>query len=242
MRTTEDSTLILLLIAVSLAFAWILWPFFGAILWAIVFATVFAPAHRQVLASMRQSPNMAALTTLLLILTIVLLPLTLTAMSVVQEATTLYEKIESGEVDFGRFLSQLLNVLPPWAADLLARFGVSDLGDVQARLSSALKEGSQFFATQAIAIGQGTAQVVVSFFLMLYLLFFFLRDGSQLAQRLKDSIPLRTEQKRALFSKFTIVIRAMFMVAGRTLFAGDGSGVAGARSDYVWGTCDWLSG
>ena len=210
MRTTEDSTLILLLIAVSLAFAWILWPFFGAILWAIVFATVFAPAHRQVLASMRQSPNMAALTTLLLILTIVLLPLTLTAMSVVQEATTLYEKIESGEVDFGRFLSQLLNVLAAGAADLLARFGISDLGDVQARLSSALKEGSQFFATQAIAIGQGTAQVVVSFFLMLYLLFFFLRDGSQLAQRLKDSIPLRTEQKRALFSKFTIVIRAMF--------------------------------
>ena len=45
---------------------------------------------------------------------------------------------------------------------------------------------------------------------MLYLLFFLLRDGTQLSQRLKDSIPLRTEQKRALFSKFTIVIRAMF--------------------------------
>jgi predicted PurR-regulated permease PerM len=41
-------------------------------------------------------------------------------------------------------------------------------------------------------------------------LFFFLRDGSQLAQRLKDAIPLRAEQKRALFAKFTIVIRAMF--------------------------------
>ena len=45
---------------------------------------------------------------------------------------------------------------------------------------------------------------------MLYLLFFFLRDGSQLTQRLKDAIPLHTEQKRALFSKFAIVIRAMF--------------------------------
>jgi predicted PurR-regulated permease PerM len=65
-------------------------------------------------------------------------------------------------------------------------------------------------ATQAIAIGQGTAHIVVSFFLMLYLLFFFLRDGSELAQRLKAAIPLRTEQKRALFSKFTVVIRAMF--------------------------------
>ena len=66
------------------------------------------------------------------------------------------------------------------------------------------------FATQAIAIGQGTARIIISFFLMLYLLFFFLRDGSEIAQRLKDAIPLRTEQKRALFNKFTIVIRAMF--------------------------------
>ena len=210
MRTKEDGALLGLLIAISLAFAWILWPFYGAILWAIVFATVFAPAHRRVLASMRQSPNLAALTTLLLIVTIVLLPLTLTAMSVVQEATTLYEKIETGEVDFGGLLSQLLNSLPAWATDLLARMGISDLGDVQTRVSSALKEGSQILATQAIAIGQGTAHIVISFFLMLYLLFFFLRDGSQLAQRLKDAIPLRTEQKRALFSKFTVVIRAMF--------------------------------
>ena len=153
---------------------------------------------------------MAALATLLLIVAIALLPLTLTAMSVVQEATTLYEKIETGELDFGRFISQLLDALPAWATDLLARLGISDLGDVQTGLSSALREGSQFFATQAIAIGQGTAHIIISFFLMLYLLFFFLRDGSEIAQRLKDAIPLRTEQKRALFNKFTIVIRAMF--------------------------------
>ena len=209
-RTTEDSTLLLLLIAVSLAFAWILWPFYGAILWAIVFATVFAPAHRGMLSFVRQRPNLAALTTVLLIVTIVLLPLTLTAMSVVQEATSLYERIEAGEVDFGRFLSQLLEALPAWATDLLDRLGISDLGDLQARLAGAFKEGSQFLATQAIAIGQGTAHIVVSFFLMLYLLFFFLREGTELSQRLKDAIPLRAEQKRALFSKFTIVIRAMF--------------------------------
>ena len=147
---------------------------------------------------------MAALTTLLLIVAIALLPLTITAMSVVQEATTLYERIETGELDFGRFISQLLNALPAWATDLLARLGISDLGDVQTRLSSAFREGSQLLATQAIAIGQGTAHIVISFFLMLYLLL------SQLTQSLKDAIPLHTAQKRALFSKFAIVIRAMF--------------------------------
>ena len=100
MRTTEDRTLTLLLIAVSLAFAWILWPFYGAILWAIVFATVFAPAHRRLLATMRQNPNMAALATLLLIVAIALLPLTLTAMSVVREATNSLRENRNRRVRF----------------------------------------------------------------------------------------------------------------------------------------------
>jgi predicted PurR-regulated permease PerM len=43
MRDLEDHTLIVLLIAVSVAFGWILWPFYGAILWATVLAIVFAP-------------------------------------------------------------------------------------------------------------------------------------------------------------------------------------------------------
>ena len=46
MRTIEDLTLLLLVIAVSLAFAWILWPFFSAVLWATVLAIVFAPLYR----------------------------------------------------------------------------------------------------------------------------------------------------------------------------------------------------
>jgi predicted PurR-regulated permease PerM len=159
MSTLQDRTFSILLIAVSLGFAWLLWPFYGAILWAIVFATVFAPAYRRLLISMRDRANLAALIAVLLIVTIVLLPLTLTAMSVVQEATSLYEKIERGEVDFGRSLAQLLQALPAWATDLLARIGINDIGDVQYRLSAALKEGSQFLASQAVAIGQGTAQL-----------------------------------------------------------------------------------
>ena len=33
-RVLQHKTLLLLVIAVSAAFAWILWPFYGAILWA----------------------------------------------------------------------------------------------------------------------------------------------------------------------------------------------------------------
>jgi predicted PurR-regulated permease PerM len=209
-HTLQDNTFLLLIIIVSVAFAWILWPFYGAVLWAIVFATVFAPAHRRLLSSMPEHRNLAALITLLIIVTMVLLPLTLVATSLVQEATTLSERIQSGELDFGRLFEQFLDALPTWATSLLARFGVTDLGDLQQRLSVAIKEGSQVVAAQALAIGLGTAHFFISLFVMLYLLFFLLRDGVELSKRLKNALPLRSEQKRALFSRFAIVIRAMF--------------------------------
>ena len=45
----EDKTFLLLVIAVSLAFAWILWPFFGAVLWGTILAILFAPLYRRLL-------------------------------------------------------------------------------------------------------------------------------------------------------------------------------------------------
>jgi len=162
------------------------------------------------LSSIGQRPNLAALITELLIVTIVLLPLTLIALSVVREATSLYGNIEAGKVDFGQGLSQLLDSLPKWAIELLERLGISNIGDLQTQLSAALKEGSLFLGAQALAASQRTAHVVISFFVMLYLLFFFLRDGRELSQHIKDAIRIRTEHRRAFFRQFTVVIRAMF--------------------------------
>ena len=50
----EDKTFLLLVIVVSLAFAWILWPFFGAILWGTILAILFAPLYRRLVEFMRQ--------------------------------------------------------------------------------------------------------------------------------------------------------------------------------------------
>ncbi len=46
-RRLENQSFLLLLVAVTLAFAWILVPFYGAILWAIVVAVIFAPLNRR---------------------------------------------------------------------------------------------------------------------------------------------------------------------------------------------------
>jgi len=142
MRDLEDHTLIVLLVAVSVAFAWILWPFYGAILWATVLAIVFAPLYRWLSSAMGQHRSLAAIASVLIILTLVILPLTLTAASLLQEATNLYETIESGQMDFGQFIQQVIDALPTWATDILNRLGLTDLSAIQPRLSAALVQGS----------------------------------------------------------------------------------------------------
>jgi predicted PurR-regulated permease PerM len=208
MRTLEDKTFLLLIIAISLAFAWILWPFYGAVLWGTVLAIVFAPLYRRLSRSMRQQRNLAALTTVMIVVFIVILPLTLIAASLVQEASGVYEKFQSGELNLASNFQQVVDALPTWVANLLDRFGLTNLAGVQERLSAGLMKGSQFLAAQALNIGQITLELIVRLFVMLYLLFFLLRDGDELFRIIKDAIPLRAEQQRAVFKKFATVIRA----------------------------------
>ncbi len=206
--TLENKSFTLLLVLVSLAFAWVLAPFYGAVFWGAVLAILFAPLHARLSRALPSRRNLAAAVSLLLILLLVLLPLALIAAMLVQEATAVVARIQSGEISFSRYLQQVYGALPSWITDVLNRFGLGSSGLLQDRLTAGLTRGSQFFATQALSIGQDTFNLLVSFFIMLYLLFFFLRDGEHLVRRLREAVPLEADVKRSLATKFATVIRA----------------------------------
>jgi predicted PurR-regulated permease PerM len=207
-RRVENQSFLILLLAVTLAFAWILQPFYGAVLWAIVGAVIFAPLNRALLRSLRGRPNLAAAATVLIILTLVILPLAMVAASLVQEASSLHAKVQSGEYDFAGFIQRVFDALPGWATGLLDRFNLTNLTAVREALASNLMKGGQALAPQALSIGMNTFDFMVGLAIMLYLLFFLLRDGKALAERIKQTIPLREDQKTALFSRFADVVRA----------------------------------
>ncbi len=150
---------------------------------------------------MGQRRTLAALATVMIVLLMVILPLTLIAALLVQEGFSVYERIQSGELNLGRYFEQVFGALPAWVTDLLDRFGLTNLGVVPERLSTGLMKGSQFLATQALSIGQNTFDFIVNLFIMLYLLFFLLRDGDDLSRRIRDAIPLHPEQQRELFEQ-----------------------------------------
>ncbi|MBA3318863.1 MAG: AI-2E family transporter [Gemmatimonadales bacterium] len=203
-----DQAFLVLLVAVSVAFAWIILPLFGAVLWGVILAIVFTPLYRRLRRSLRHRRTLAALATLVIIVLMVILPLTLITVLLVQEGAGVYQRIQSGEFDIGRYFQQTFNALPGWVTSLLDRFGLTNLSLVQERLSEAARKSSQFLAGQALSLGQNMANFVLSLFIMLYLLFFLLRDGDALVGRIRAAIPLHPESLRTLASGFTGVIRA----------------------------------
>ncbi|WP_372827615.1 AI-2E family transporter [Polaromonas sp.] len=237
----ESRFFLLLLLVVSVAFVWVLWPFYGAVFWGAIFALMFTPLFVRLLKAMPGRRTLAALATLAIILLLVILPLGLIVASLVQEASAVYQGMQSGKFSLSIYFQEVYSALPAWVIGMLDRFGLSSTGVILERVSASLSKGSQFLATQAINIGQNAFDFIVSFFVMLYLVFFLLRDGSALARRIRDAVPLESGIKRELSGKFVTVIRAT--VKGNVVVAmlqGALGGVIfwmlGIHAPVLWGT------
>jgi predicted PurR-regulated permease PerM len=215
--TLEQKFFLFLLAVVSLAFGWILLPYSGAVFWGIVLAILFAPLYRRLFVATKRKPTLAALITLASIVVMVILPLSLITASLIDQAATIYALISSGNIDFGMYFQRILASLPRWMITILERFDLTDFASLQVKLQEGAAQVSQTVARQAILVGRNTFDFLVSLTVMLYLLFFLLRDGQSLAQRIKGAFPLSPKYKTRLFNNFTTVIRAT--VKGNVLVA-----------------------
>lgn len=204
----EGKVLFVLLITVTIAFVWILLPFYGAIMWGLIIALLFAPLNRRLMKRLSPRRTLSAVLTLMIVLVIAIIPLVLISASLAREAAMVYGQLQSGELNPALYFRGVFDALPQWVTSLLDRYGLVNFSVFQSRLSLALTQATQFFATQALSVGQNTFDFVVSLFLALYLAFFLIRDGDALTGTLQRAIPLPTAHNKELFETFSTVIRA----------------------------------
>lgn len=228
----ENNAFLALLIAVSLAMAWILLPFGGAVFWGAVIAIVFMPVYNGLLRRWKQRRTLAALATVFLVVLMVVLPLLLLTGTLVKEGAALYQRVQSGETNFARYFEQVIAVMPRWAHDLLEHFGLTDFNELQTRIADAVARGSQLIATHVYSMGQNALDLVIGFFVMLYLAFFLLRDGARLSRRIRAAVPLAPAHRQHLAAKFITVIRAT--VKGNILVAAT-QGALGGLAFWFFG-------
>ena len=223
---------VLLLLACALALGWILQPFWGAILWAVIIALIFMPLFRRLLPWVGGRRSAAAGLVLGAVLLIGVLPLTLVAASLAREAAVVYQQIDSGAWQPELAVRRLFDSLPGWVADLLQRFGVADFDSLQRRMTAAVAQAAQLITTRALGIGLDTFDFLTSLAITLYLAFFLVRDGESLVRTIAAGLPLAAAHQRALGSKFATVVRAT--VKGSLLVA-VAQGALGGLAFWVLG-------
>ena len=236
----EQKSFLTLLVLVTLAFGWVLLPFWGALFWAVVLAVLFAPLQRRMALRMGGRGNLSALVTLSICLVVAILPVILVILALVDEGSTIYQRIDSGELDIGAYVERFKAVMPVPVQHQLERFGLGDFDALRDRLARGATQGSQFLATKAFDIGQNTFHFLVGFFVMLYLLYFLLRDGPELARMVRTAVPLENSLKRRLQIKVTRVVRAtvkgnLVVAAVQGLLGGLIFWFLGISSPLLWG-------
>jgi predicted PurR-regulated permease PerM len=204
----EDGGFLVLILLVTLAFFWLLMPFFGAVLWGLVTAIVFAPVYRWLLKRMNGHPNYSAASTLLLILALVILPAIFLGISLVQEAAAVYAKFQTGEINLAAMFADIRGALPGWARRLLDGWGLRDFAALQRLVSDGITAGLQGIAARALLFGQSALSFLAALGVMLYLTYFLLRDGDSMGAKFKAAVPLRPAIRDSLFQHFVVVVRA----------------------------------
>jgi predicted PurR-regulated permease PerM len=197
-----------LLVAVTLGFGLVIWPYFGAIFWSVVLAIVFAPLQDWILFRLRWRRTVAALATLAAVIAGVGIPLTVVTALVVRQGSALYAALASGRIDVGASLQHAVAALPQGVLAVLDALGLRDSAAVQAKLVGSVGEASRFIASYLVRLGADSFGFALSVGVMLYLLFYLLRDGRVLAERIDAAIPLTGQDKQSLQATFVAVIRA----------------------------------
>jgi predicted PurR-regulated permease PerM len=238
--TLERGAFLLLLALLSVAFVTLLLPFFGAVLWAVALAMLFHPLYLRLGGNRSQRRNVAAIVTVLICLFAVVLPLTGIGIALVQDVLQLFSRIQRGEIDLALVLGKGMDALPRWAAAWLDRIGAGDPAAIQQRLQAMAEQGSQALATGALSAGQVTLSFLVSCGVMLYLLFFLLRDGRALSGTIRQALPLARPHAHYLLNRATIVTRAtvkgnVIVAAIQGALGGVALAVLGVQGALLWG-------
>lgn len=203
-KTLQSGLFIALLVATTLVFGWLVSGYALSIFWAVVLTILFHPAHQRIVRAVRGRGSLAALLTILFILVVVLAPIYLLGVLVANEAVNLYINLSQNDVGTLGMLAQIEHLLTP-----LQQAGLDTASWVDALVAFAQNVSAQI-GTYAFDIGKATFNTVVATALMLYILFFTLRDGVTLGERISQALPLGDVKEKLLFNRFVAIVHAMF--------------------------------
>jgi predicted PurR-regulated permease PerM len=217
-------------------------PLWQPLLWAVLLGALLTPWNLSLTRRLGGRPVLASSVTTVLTVLLFVLPMGAIAGAVAAQAAQLANRLEryvpEGTPGWPMDLSQV-PVLERPLAWIGEHTGVT-LPQIEGWLVTGTKNLLQVLISSSGDVVLGAVGTVVSFLLMLFVLFFVLRDGPDIARQFVRLLPIEQRRRRRLWQHLQDVTRAVFMGIGLTAVAqgvlvGIGFWIAGLPSPLVFG-------
>jgi predicted PurR-regulated permease PerM len=214
--------------AVTLLFLYLLRPFFFPIFWAVVIAGIFQPLYRRINRRLKR-PNLSTLLIFLLIALIILLPLGTVGKLVFTESLQIYETLKPGKRDIDENFQRIISAIAdnPLAGNLHI-----DRAFLSEKAAESVRSIANYIFVNLKELTQNTLGLLVMLAIMLYTLFFFIRDGDRFLQSAIRFFPLGMGRERLLYERFLLTVRSTLKV---TLIIGGIQGIIGGILFFITG-------
>lgn len=241
-RTLRRWFAVSVVIVVVLAIGLVLRPFAMSIAWAGILAFLMFPLQIRLTQRFKGRASLAAGLLTALTPIAIFTPLALLALSFIHQIGALGAALQNnpGIFDVSAWLDPAQHPrVANAAAWLSARLDIQ-VADIPGYLREGVQQWASGLAKSGGLVVLNAAGMVLRFFLMLFVLFFILRDGPPTFARLTALLPLTPEKRGALFTRLGKVLRAVVYGCGLTALAQGalvtiGFAIAGLSGPIVFG-------
>ncbi len=235
MATTTKSqriqtiSFLILFFAVFILVLFIFKPFVNIMALGVILAILFRPIYVRLLTRVKY-PSIASVLTVVLILLIIAVPIWFFGQVIYNEISGLYERYKDGGLVIDK--SQIISSLPEQAQATVQSLS-ADINAFIGRLSS------QAFASFS-SIVSNIASFVISAFMLFFIVYYLLKDGTKIKEVLKDISPISSAHENKLIDKIVAavngVVKGQFLIAlAQGVIATIGFLIFGIPEPFLWG-------
>jgi predicted PurR-regulated permease PerM len=227
-KKVQSILFICLLGLVTLAFLYLLKPFFIPLFWAAVIAGIFKPLYDRLLVKLKR-PNLSTSLMLCLIALIIILPASIIASLLVSESMQIYNSISA---DTGAIEQKVRDTVSAVTNHpYMRQFDVDEQFFID-KFRDAIKNIANYIFVHLTDFTQNTLVFLIQFGVMIYALYFFFRDGDRILRRAIRMCFLESGNGKILYEKFIATARATLRV---TMLLGGLQGISGGIIFYITG-------
>lgn len=220
----------------------ILSPFFGPLVWAAFLAFMLQPAQQRLARAFRHRPSAAAFVLTIFTLLLLVGPLTILGGMFATQARALIEKLQYWVAELRIDSVQDLATLPMTQRALtwVSRYVEVSADELRTWVAAGAQRALEPLASMGGQLFLGALGTIGSFTVMLFVLFFVLRDGARMAAAAQRLVPLPEDRKQRLVHHMETVTKAVvFGTIATALLQGTlvgiGFAIAGLPSPVVFG-------